>query len=92
MNNINQIVFSKDKYGNNREKMFEAIAKQLALLMENDYVCKVYDDDVDVIVIEFEHDEKRDAWGCDELCWLSPEEAEFIVDRRTTEEYDNEEM
>lgn len=82
MNKANEIIFSKDQYGKSREKMFEAIAKQLAILMENEYVCKVYDDDTDIVVIQFEHDEKKDPWGCMELCWLEPEEVEVIYDYR----------
>ena len=75
---VNEIIFSKDKYGNNREKMFEAIAKQLALLMENDYVCKVYDDDRDIIVIQFMEDQRREWMGLPELMWLTDDEVEVI--------------
>lgn len=82
MNKVNEIIFSKDRYGNNREKMFQAVAQQLMILFDNDYVCKVYDDDFDIIVIEFGHDERRDAWGCDELLWLTPEEIEAVENFR----------
>ena len=78
MNKTNEIIFSKDRYNNSREKMFEAVAKQLAILMENDYVCKVYDDDTDIIVIQYEHDERRDSWGGLQLFWLTPEEIEAV--------------
>lgn len=82
MTKVNEIIFSKDKYGNSREKMFEAIAKQLALLMENNYVCKVYDDDRDIIVIQF-MDDQRDEWmGVPELMWLTDDEVEVIEDYR----------
>lgn len=82
MNKVNEIIFSKDRYGNNREKMFQAVAQQLMILFDNDYVCKVYDDDFDIIVIEFEHDERKDSWGCDELLWLTPEEIEAVENFR----------
>ena len=91
MNKTNEIIFCKENYSNNREKMFEAIAKQLALLMENEYVCKVYDDDRDIVVIQFEHDEKKDPWGCMELCWLEPEEVEVVEDYRLNNKEDDQE-
>lgn len=78
MTKVNEIVFTKDKYGNNREKMFEAIAKQISLLMENNYVCKVYDDDRDIIVIQFEYDQREDWAGLPELMWLTDDEVEVI--------------
>ena len=82
MNKVNEIIFSKDKYNNSREKMFEAIAKQLMILMENDYVCKVYDDDRDIIVIQFVEDQRENWCGLPELMWLTDEEVEVIEDYR----------
>ena len=82
MNKANEIIFSKDKYGNNREKMFEAIAKQLMILMDNEYVCKAYDDDRDIVVIQFGHDERKDAWGGLDLCWLEADEVEAVENYR----------
>ena len=76
------IVFSRDRYKGDRDKMFQAIAKQLALLMENEYVCKVYDDDIDIIVIEFDRDERICRYGGDELIWLSQDEIEALEDIR----------
>lgn len=86
---INEIIFSKDRYGNSREKMFEAVTKQLMLLMDNEYVCKVYDDDRDIIVIEFEHNNMRGDWGTPELCWLEPEELEAIENYRYSQNDDD---
>lgn len=77
---VNEIVFSVDKYNGNRAKMYEAITKQLMLLMENDYTCKIYDDDVDIIVIQYEHNNRRENWGGPELCWLYPEQVEILED------------
>ncbi len=78
MNKANTIVFSTKRYDNNRDKMYQAIAKQLMILMDNECVCKVYDDDVDIVMIEFEHDEKKDYWGGMELCWLKEDEVEAV--------------
>ena len=86
MNKSNEIIFCKENYGNSREKMYEAIAKQLALLMENEYVCKVYDDDRDIIVVQFEHNERKDYWGGLDLCWLTAEEVERLRAEKECEE------
>ncbi len=83
---MQEIVICKDNYGNDREKMYNAIAKQIALLMENEYVCKVYDDDTDIIVIQFEHDNKKDDWGGEYLFWLTEEEVNLIERYREKDE------
>ena len=85
----NSIIFNKDRYNGDRDKMFQAVAKQLALLMENDYVCKVCDDDTDIIVIEFDYDERRCRYGCDELVWLSQDEIEALEAIRQNENEEN---
>lgn len=87
---MNEIVFAIERYGGDREKMFAAVAKQLAILMDNEYMCKVYDDDTDIIVIQYDYDTKKDsAWGGDELEWLTPEEMEVVENYR--EEHKNKE-
>ena len=89
MNKTNEMIFSKNKYGNSRDKMFQAIAQQLALLMENDYVCKVYDDDRDIIVIQYEHDEEKEYWGGMNLCWLTEEEVNLVDQSREFNDMEN---
>ena len=87
---MNEIVFAIERYGGDREKMFAAVAKQLAILMDNEYMCKFYDDDTDIIVIQYNYDTKKDpAWGGDELEWLTPEEMEVVENYR--EEHKNKE-
>lgn len=83
---MNTITFSIDNYGGSKQKLFEAVGKQLALLLENEYVCKVYDDDVDIIVMQFNHDEHKDYWGCETLEWITPDELEFIERLREGED------
>lgn len=79
---MNEIVFAIDSYNGDRERMFDAIAKQLAILMDNEYMCKIYDDDTDIIVIQFEHDDKKDDWGGKHLIWLTAEEMEVVENYR----------
>ncbi len=80
--NVNSIVFSKSCYQGDRDKMYQAIATQLSLLMENEYICKIYDDDVDIVVIEYEHNNKRDYWGGPDLEWLSEDEQDVLSNYR----------
>lgn len=72
---VNQIVLDKNVYGS-RDKLFAAMAAQLSILLENDYACKIYDDDKDVIVIEFDHDNKKEYWGGPDLIWTDEFEPE----------------
>ena len=80
---MNEIVFAIERYNGDRERMFSAIAKQLAILMDNEYMCKIYDDDTDIIVIQYGYDTRKNAsWGCDELEWLTLKEIEIVEDYR----------
>ena len=74
----NQIVFTPEQFDNDVDKMYDAISKQIALLMKTENICVVYDDDTDIIVIEYEHNDRRDWWGCWQPTWLSPEEIDNI--------------
>ena len=78
MSKVSHISFDIDNYNNDRDKMFQAIGKQLDLLTKNEYVCKVYYDDCGIFVIEFELDQ-RDTWlGAPELMWLDEDEVEAV--------------
>lgn len=78
----NKIVFSRNDYNQDRDIMYADIGKQLALLLHNKYVCKVRDDDTDIVVIEYEHDDNADFWGVGGLYWLDDEEAEWLKNKR----------
>lgn len=75
-----EIVFAIEAYSWNctkeeaREAMWKDIAKQLQLLIKNDYIAVVYDDDTDIIVIQYEHNEKHEGWGVSNPYWLTEEE------------------
>ncbi len=88
MTKVNHITFDIDTYDKNREKMFQAIGKQLDLLTENEYVCKVYYDDVGIFVIEFELDQRETWLGAPELMWLEEDEVRAV--ERFREEKENE--
>ena len=90
MTKVNTITFSIDRYDNNRDKMFQAIGKQLSLLTENEYVCKVYYDDCGVFVIEFELDQRETWYGAPELMWLDEDEVDAVERLREEKGIDNE--
>lgn len=74
----NQIVFTRAQFDNDVYKMYEAIGKQIALLMITDNICVIYDDDKDIIIIQYEHNDKHDYFGVHQPMWLSPDEIEAI--------------
>lgn len=74
MNRYESIVFTKDCFG---DKLWEKVGEQLKLLTEAGYICVVRDDDVNIIVIEFQHENR--ALGSAYPYWLYPEEEETVV-------------
>jgi len=91
MTKVNDIVFDIGNYNNNRDKLFQAIGKQLDLLTENKYVCKVYYDDCGIFVIEYELDQREEWFGNPELMWLDEDEVEAVERlREERAEKDNE--
>lgn len=79
-----QIVFTKDYYGS-RDDMYSAIATQVKLLMDNAYTCKIYDDDQDIVIIQYAHDNRIEDWGDIYLEWLTADEWETILASRDDE-------
>lgn len=86
MNKVNEVVFTKDVYDGNREKMWQRVTEQLKILLEQEYVCKVYDDDIDIIVIQYSHDEKKEGWGDYYPYFLSRKQVEAVEDYNATHE------
>lgn len=78
--NYQEIVFSLDRYSWKRtpeeanEAMWEDIKKLLNVLFANEYIAVIYQDEVGIVVVQFEHDERRDAWGCANPYWLTEDE------------------
>lgn len=79
-----EIVYSRSKY-KDREELYNAIATQLMLLMDNEYVCKIYDDDKDIICIQYAHNNNIDDWGSPYLEWLNDKEVDLIELNREEE-------
>jgi len=90
-NRFNEVVFAVESYhwqntlDEARELMWADISKVLNILLKNDYITVVRDDDTDIIVIEFEHDEHKDAWGTVNPRWITDDEL-FQIECSNTED------
>ncbi len=84
---LNEIVFSRGK-DETKEELFQRVGEQLKLLLEAGYIAVVrYDEPgLGIIAISFEHDDTIESWGCVQPMWVTPEEAEKIVDMRERNE------
>lgn len=74
MSGVNEMVFTPEKYGGDKAAMWSDVASFLKMLLTNQCVATIQDDDVDIIVIRYEHDERFDVWGCKNPYWLTEEE------------------
>lgn len=84
---LNEIVFSREK-NETKEELFQRVGEQLKLLLEAGYLAVVrYDEPgLGIVVINFEHNDILENWGCIQPMWVTPEEAEKIVDMREKNE------
>ncbi len=58
--------------------MWQDIGTFLQLLAKNEYLAVVYDDATDIIVVQYEHNERIDAWGCANPVWMTSDEVELF--------------
>lgn len=72
---MNSIEFTLDRYNNNSEQMYQDIAKQLQLLHYNGYDCRVWSDCGEVVVIEFDFENRFES---SKLCWLTEDEIDVV--------------
>lgn len=61
---------------------FERIGEIINMLLENEYACIVKREETDITIIQYEHDESLDEWGCSVPMWVSDEERDLINDFR----------
>lgn len=64
-----EMVFSINKY-DSKDEMWRDISSFIQLLVRNDYLAVIRDDDIDVIVVEYGHDENKEYWGCPRVEWV----------------------
>lgn len=90
MTKVNSIAFTTDKYfvakyeANAEEKkiqmMWQDISNFLSILTKQGYACKVYDDDTNIIVIEYEY--SNPEFGGPYLEWLDGDELDLVENYR----------
>lgn len=66
---MNSLVFSKDSYEGNTEKMWKDMQDTLRILTDNDYMVKFYCDERGLGIYVIEYDYADPALGGKELVW-----------------------
>ena len=75
MNKVNELVLCTEDY--ETESEFQSkLSEAIMLLLGAGYICTVREDDVGIIVIEYDYDDS--AYGSPYPYWLTPEQAESI--------------
>lgn len=86
---VSTIVFSKDCYSGNDEEakklMWNDVEAFLQILMNNEYTAVIRDDESDIIVVEYAHDERKDAWGGVYPVWITEKQKSLLEDTETAE-------
>lgn len=74
------IVFQK-KENEFKEEFFQRIGEQIRLLLEEGYLVVVrYDEPgLEIVLIEFGHDNHFVNYGCSQPVWITPEEEEYLI-------------
>lgn len=78
----NEIVITKDSW---KDKIAEKLGNIIITLTKEGEVCKVYDDDDGIYIIQHNHNEDKDYWGCPVCTWLTEEENDSIIANREYE-------
>lgn len=82
------MVFSLEKYAWNCSKsearalMWKDISNFLQILLSNQYLAVVYDDDTDIIVVQYEHNNRQDDWGSYNPYWITEDEYYLVEESR----------
>ena len=81
-----EAVFTPDSY-DDLDAMWEDITTFIRILLNNSYTVVIRDDDVDIIVVEYNYDTSKTDYGTPELEWITLDEAEALECARC-ENYD----
>lgn len=82
------MVFSIDQYrygvtyDKAKEEMWKDIGTFLQLLVKNENVAVIRQEETDIIIIEYEHDENVDSWGCANPQWVTESEYYEMIDSK----------
>lgn len=81
----NTMVFCKDNYispyTTTEEvyaKMYKDIGDFLRILFKNEQVAVIYEEEVGIVVVEYDHDERRDFYGIANPQWITEDELSEI--------------
>ena len=69
----------------NETDLWSKIASTIRLLIQNGYDCEVYEDEVNIVVINYGYSARK-AYGTPEIHWITPEEYEAVLDKRSEKE------
>lgn len=80
MRSYETVVFQQ-KENETKEKFFQRVGEQLRLLLEEGYLAVVrYDEPgLGIVVIEFEHNDLLEYYGCSQPVWITPKEEEELA-------------
>lgn len=63
-----------------RELMWKDISTFLQMLFRNDNIAVVYDDDTDIIIVQYGHNNKVDDWGGYNPHWIDEDEYDDFIE------------
>lgn len=75
MNKVNSLVVCKKEF-ESEEKFKDRLKDAIIVLINSGYICTVREDEVGIIVIDYEHDDQ--SFGYPYPYWLTPEQVESI--------------
>lgn len=80
-----EMVFAEDNYDSNLE-MWKDIAITTRTLLQNEYQVLVREDEVGIIVLEYNHNTSFTDYGTPEFRWMTVEDAEAFDSMMNAEE------
>ena len=72
-----EAVFTPDNY-DDLDAMWEDITTFIRILLNNSYTVVIRDDDIDIIVVEYNYDTSKTDYGTPELEWITLDKAEVL--------------
>lgn len=88
----NTMVFCKDNYKSpysteedSYNKMYKDVGDFLKILFKNEQVAVVYEEEIGIVVIEYEHDERREYYGVPNPHWCTEDELFEIENKNDNE-------
>lgn len=80
---VNQITLTKKRQG---EDFAKVLGETILTLLREEEMVSIRDDDTDILILEHEHDNYKEYWGCPTCIWLEDDEVEVIENYRAEKE------